>query len=454
MTTTPSRSAEAGAAARRPTGKNVRWGIAVLIGIGVLINYFDRSNLSVAQGTLSDDVGLSASQVGILLSSFGWSYLLFQIPMGILVDRIGVKWMQRLAAGVWFVATGLTALASGMGLILVARLILGAAEAPSLVAASKAVGYWFPVRERGTASATYEVAAKLSNVIAIPLIAVVVERWGWQAAFTVTAVLSLLFAIAFWIWYRDPQEKASLSTAEYDYIRAGGAQQPSGEQSLGVTGLRQFLTERKIWGLSIGFAAYNYSFYLFLTWIPGYLEKEMGMGVLESGAYAVVPWIVATITDLLIAGWLVDHLIKKGRDATKVRKTVLVVSMVFGLAVVGAAFSHTPGVAVLWITIALGGLAAVSPVCWSIPSLIAPTGAVGTVSSIMNCIGQVGAIVAPMITGFTVDATGSFAPAFIAAGVVLVVGIISFAYVLGSLDQIKLPSQPTPATEAVPDGRG
>lgn len=92
--------------------------------------------------------------------------------------------------------------------------------------------------------------------------------------------------------------------------------------------------------------------------------------------------------------------------------------------------------------------------CWSIPSLIAPTGAVGTVSSIMNCIGQVGAIVAPMITGFTVDATGSFAPAFIAAGVVLVVGIISFAYVLGSLDQIKLPSQPTPATEPVPDGRG
>ncbi|MBB4683455.1 MFS transporter [Amycolatopsis jiangsuensis] len=446
MTESPEQPVSA-PSSRRPVGKNMRWGIAVLIGVGILINYFDRSNLSVVEGPMSQDLGLSASQFGILLSSFGWSYLLFQIPMGALLDRIGVRWMQRVATLIWFVATALTALVSGMGLILFARLLLGAAEAPSLVAASKAVGYWFPVRERGLASASYEVAAKLSNVIALPLVAGATAIWGWQAGFLTTAILSLLYAAAFWLWYRDPQQKRSLSKQEYDYIVDGGAQQPGESAQPIVAGVGMFLRQRRIWGLSIGFAAYNYSFYLFLTWIPGYLEREMHMSVLKGGAYAVIPWIVATITDLVVAGWLVDRLIKKGYDPTKVRKTVLVVSMLFGLTVVGAAFTHSPGFAVLWITIAMGGLAAVSPVCWSIPSLIAPRGTVGTVGSIMNCIGQIGAITAPLITGFTVDASGAFATAFIIAGIILLIGIVSFVFVLGSLEQVTL-GQPAAAVNS------
>lgn len=424
----------------RPKGKNVRWGIAVLLGVGVLINYFDRSNLSVAEGPLSDEYGLSAGQMGILLSSFGWSYLLFQIPMGVLLDQIGVKWLQRVTTIIWGLATALTALVSGMGLILLSRLLLGAAEGPSLVSASKATGYWFPIQERGLASAAYEDAAKLSNVIAIPIVAGATTIWGWRAGFWVTAALSLLYAAAFWLWYRDPQEKESLSAEEYDYIVEGGAQSAGYAGQPITANLKFFLRQPKVWGLSIGFAAYNYSFYLFLTWLPGYLEHQMHMNVLKSGAYAIIPWIVATITDLVVAGWLVDRLIKKGKNPTRVRKTILVVSMLFGIAILGAAFADTPGVAIVWITIALGGLAAVSPICWSVPSLIAPKGTVGTVSAIMNCIGQIGAILAPLITGFTVQSSGSFAPAFIAAAVVLVLGILSFALVLGKIEPIVMPT--------------
>ena len=424
----------------RPRGRNVRWGIAVLLGVGVLVNYFDRSNLSVAEGPLSAELGLSPGQMGILLSSFGWSYLVFQIPLGALLDRIGVKWLQRVATIVWGVATALTAVVSGMGLIILLRLVLGAAEAPSLVSASKATGYWFPVRERGRASAAFEDAAKLSNVIALPIIAGATQVWGWRAGFVVTAILTMLYSAAFWRWYRDPQDKQSLSPEEHDYILAGGAQRP-GTAAGSVTGhLAFFLRQPKVWGLSLGFAAYNYSFYLFLTWLPGYLQHQMHMNVLKSGAYAVIPWIVATITDFVIAGWLVDRLINRGYDPTRVRKTTLIVSMAVGLAVLGAAFAHTPVVAIVWITIALGGLAAVSPICWSIPSLIAPQGTVGTVSAIMNCIGQIGAIVAPLVTGFTVGGTGSFAPAFIAAGIVLALGIISFAVVLGRIEPIAAPT--------------
>ncbi|HYW34573.1 MAG TPA: MFS transporter, partial [Balneolaceae bacterium] len=176
---------------------------------------------------------------------------------------------------------------------------------------------------------------------------------------------------------------------------------------------------------------------LFLTWLPGYLEDQMGMTVLQSGWYTVIPWLVATITDLVIGGWLVDYLIQKGYDPTKTRKAILITGMLLGLAVVGAAFTNDPNIAITWITIALAGLAFSAPVGWSIPSLIAPKGTVGMVGSIMNFVNNVMGILAPIVTGFLVGGTGSFAIAFLVAGVVLLIGILSYIFLLGEIEQIQ-----------------
>jgi len=416
---------------------NRRWGIALLIGVGIVINYFDRTNISVATKPMMDAFNLSAGEMGILLSSFAWSYALLQIPIGTLLDKIGVKWLVRLGTILWTIATFLTSIVSGMGLVILSRVLLGVAEAPAFPGASKATGYWFPLRERGLATSIFDAAAKFSNVIGVPIVAFAVTEWGWRGGFWVTGTLSFFYAIAYWIWYRDPDEDENLSQAEYEYIVEGGAQE-QGEAEKGVLeSLGYLLRSKKVWGLTIGFAAYGYSFYLFLTWLPGYLEDQMGMTVLQSGWYTVIPWLVATITDLVIGGWLVDYLIQKGYDPTKTRKAILITGMLLGLAVVGAAFTNDPNIAITWITIALAGLAFSAPVGWSIPSLIAPKGTVGMVGSIMNFVNNVMGILAPIVTGFLVGGTGSFAIAFLVAGVVLLIGILSYIFLLGEIEQIQ-----------------
>jgi MFS transporter, ACS family, D-galactonate transporter len=336
----------------------------------------------------------------------------------------------------WSAATALTALASGFGGILAARVLLGIAEAPAFPGNSKATGYWFPRAERALATAIFDAAAKFSNVIGAPLVALAVIHFGWRGAFWATAALSFFYFIAFWLFYRDPSADTHLSTAERAYIQAGGATQ-EGVAAIGAGAMLGYLlANRKVWGLTIGFAAYGYSFYLFLTWLPGYLVREMHMSLLSSAGYTTIPWIVATITDLLVGGWLIDHLIKQGRDETRVRKAVLVIGMLVGLAVFGAVFTTDLTWAILWISIALGGLAAAAPVGWSIPSLIAPKGGTGTIGGIMNFVNNLMGVVAPVTTGYVVGMTGSFSGAFLIAGAVLLIGIFSYIVLLGRIEPI------------------
>ena len=253
-------------------------------------------------------------------------------------------------------------------------MLLGVAEAPAFPANSKATGYWFPRGERATATAIFDAAAKFSNVIGVPLVAVAVVTFGWRWGFGLTAILSFVYFLAYWFIYRDPSADPKLSREEHDYIRKGGAT-PEGESEASPIGMLGYLLRnRKVWGLTIGFAAYGYSFYLFLTWLPGYLVSEMHMSIIKSAGYAAIPWLFATISDLVVGGWLIDHLLAKGYDDTKTRKTVLVGGMILGLAVFGATMTTSPVWAIVWITIALSGLAAAAPVGWSIPSLIAPEG--------------------------------------------------------------------------------
>ena len=413
-----------------------RWWIGILLGSGILVNYFDRINLSVAGPQLQQAFNLDAAQLGWLFSAFFWSYALLQIPTGLILDRFGVTPVGRIGAGLWWVATGLTALAGGFGGLLVARVLLGVAEGPAFPGNAKATGYWFPRQERAMATAIFDAAAKFSNVIGAPLVAVSVVAFGWRGAFWATAALSFIYFVAFWVFYRDPSADTHLSPAEREYIRAGGATPEGAPSQPAGAMLGRLLGNRKVWGLTIGFAAYGYSFYLFLTWLPGYLVREMHMSLIHSAGYTAIPWVVATITDLAVGGWLIDHLIRAGHDETRVRKSVLVIGMLFGLAVFGAVFTANPLWAIFWISVALGGLAAAAPVGWSIPSLIAPRGGTGTIGGIMNFVNNLMGIAAPVVTGYIVGATGSFSAAFLVAGIVLLLGILSFVVLLGAIEPI------------------
>lgn len=416
-----------------------RWIIGVLLGAGVLVNYIDRINLSVAAPQLQKEFNLSPEELGLLFSAFFWSYSLLQVPGGLVLDRFGVMKVGRWGAFLWAVASTITAISSGFGGIFAARVLLGVAEAPAFPASQKATGYWFPTNERSRSTAIFDSAAKFSNVIGVPLVAFAIVNLGWRWGFGITAVLSLGFFIAYWLIYRDPSEDKRLTKTEYDYIRAGGAT-PEGVAKSGQGAMLGYLLRnRKVWGLTIGFSAYGYSFYLFLTWLPGYLVQTLHMNIMQSAGYATIPWMFASLSDLFIGGFLVDHLIAKGHDETKVRKSVLVLGMLLGLAVFGAVGTTDPVWAITWITIALTGLAAAAPVGSSIVSLIAPRGGTGTIGGIVNFTNNLMGIAAPVITGFVVGLTHSFAGAFLIAGVVLLVGIFSYVVILGRIEPVPEP---------------
>ncbi|MFB9156394.1 MFS transporter [Chromobacterium violaceum] len=416
-----------------------RWRIGWLLGIGILVNYFDRISLSVAAPQLQQEFGLSNGELGLLFSAFFWSYALLQIPTGVILDRFGTTRIGRLGALLWGVAATLTACAGGFAGIFAARMLLGVAEAPGFPVSSKATGYWFPRRERAMATAIFDAAAKFSNVIGVPLVALAVVHLGWRWGFGVSAILSVLYFIAFYLIYRDPSADTKLSEAERQYIVQGGAAEEGVSQQGSMAMLGYLLRQRKVWGLSIGFAAYGYVFYLFLTWLPGYLVQSMHMDILKSAWFSAIPWMFATLSDLFVGGWLIDKLIERGYDETKVRKAVLLCGMTMGMAVFGATTTTDPYVAIVWITIALSGLAAAAPVGWSLPSLIAPRGGTGTVGGIMNFANNMMGAVAPIVTGFIVGATHSFANAFLVAGFMLVIGILAFVFLLGKIEPLPEP---------------
>lgn len=423
---------------------HLRWWIGGLLGTGVLINYFDRISISVAGPQLEHTFALTPLQTGLLFSAFFWSYALMQIPAGLLLDRWGVTRIGRWSAFLWSAATAITACAAGFRGIFLGRMLLGIAEAPSFPASAKATGYWFPRSERALSTALYDVGAKFSNVIGVPLVALAVVGLGWRWGFGVVAALSFAYFLLFCRMYRDPSRHPRLTRAEREYIAVGGGGL-EGAPAEGTSGMLLYLlSRRKVWGLFIGFAAYGYSFYLFLTWLPEFLVHNLHRSILASASWAAIPWACASVSDLLVSGWLIDHLIRKGHDETRVRKTVLVTCMCIGTAVLGATTTTRPFVALAWISLALSGIGAVGAVVWSLPSLIAPKGGAGTVGGIMNFANNMMGVVAPIVTGYVVGRYHSFTVTFLIAGSVLLAGIAAYIFLLGRIEALPEPLRAAP----------
>jgi ACS family D-galactonate transporter-like MFS transporter len=434
MPVTKAKSSEANFVQRR------RWGIACLLGFGILVNYFDRVNLSVSQDALHAAFGISTVTFGYLLSAYSWSYAALQLPSGLILDRFGVKLVGRISTLLWSVASFGAAISSGLTGFLGARLLLGVGEAPTFPANAKAVGYWFPAEERSLATAIFDSMAKFSSAIGVPAIGLVMLRFGWRWSFAATGIISFFYFLLFYLYYRNPSEDVQLSGREREFIREGGAQPEDRASAAKGAPLGYLLSQKKVWGLVLGFAAYNYTFYLLLTWLPSYLSSAHHIDLFHSAMYTSVPWLFATFTDILVGGWLVDKLIQRGSDSSFVRRAILIGGTAFGLGVFGAAYAQTTVGAIVWISLSIGGLSAASPVGWSIPSLIAPRESVGTLGGILNFGNQLSAIAAPIVTGYVAQTTHSFFWAFGVAAIFLGVGIAGYVFLLGRIETIAEPA--------------
>jgi MFS family permease len=417
-----------------------RWRIAVLLGIGVLVNFFDRVNISVAYDALRTNWGITAVTFGYLASAYNWTYAILQIPIGIMLDRFGVRRIGRVATLLWSMASFASGLATGIYSFFAARLLLGVGEAPTFPANAKAVGYWFPERERSFATSINDAAAKFASAIGVPILGLLVISFGWRWSFIFTGFVSFLYFLLFWGVYSDPSEDPRLSPAERRLMTEGNAQ-PESATARHAHGapLLYLLRQPQVIGATVGFAAYNYVFYLVLIWLPSYLSMSLHVDLLHSALDTSIPWLVATFTDLAIGGWMVDALVRRGARPWLVRQAVLVGGLAFGMGIYGARFAHTPTVAVAWMSICMAGLGAMAPVGWSIPSFIAPRESVGRVGGIMNFVTQIAAISAPVITGYFARAH-NFGGSFALAAVVLAIGIAGYVLGLGKLRVIPEPA--------------
>ncbi len=355
--------------------------------------------------------------------------------MGVLLDKFGVRRVGRASTLVWSIASFGAAATPNLAGFFGARLLLGIGEAPTFPANAKAIGRWFPPKERSFATAIFDAAAKFASAIGVPAIGVLLLWIGWRWSFAVTGLASLIYFLLFWWIYRDPEEDPELSDIERSYI-AAEEQTSALEPAVEPPSLGYLLRQRKVLGLALGFGAYNYVFYLLLTWLPSYLAATLHIDLFHSFLYTGAPWLFATVMDLFIGGWLVDALIQRGWDANRIRKIVLVGGTAFGLGIVGAAHAHSTAQALFWISISIGGLSAAAPVGWSIPSLIAPPSGVGKVGGIVNFSNQISGIAAPIITGYLVEARHSFVWAFGVSAIYLVIGIAGYIFLLGRIEQV------------------
>jgi MFS transporter, ACS family, D-galactonate transporter len=415
-----------------------RWRIAFLLAVGVLVNYFDRVNLSVAHAALITTFAISNITFGYLSAAYNWTYALCQLPVGVVLDKFGVRRVGRISSFLWSVASFAAAITPNLGGFFAARLLLGIGEAPTFPSNAKAIGYWFPAKERSSATSIFDGSAKFASAIGVPLIGMLLLKVGWRWSFAATGLISFLYFLLFCYVYRDPVDDPGLTEQERDYILERDAAEPILPAETASFGY--LIRQPKVIGMTLGFGAYNYVFYLLLTWLPSYLSQALHIDLLHSFLYTGFPWLFGTACELVVGGWLVDHLLQRGWNASSVQRAVLIGGTTMGLGIIGAAYAQTATSALIWISISLGGLSSAAAVGWSVPSLIGPRGSVGTLAGIMNFSSQVSGILAPIVTGYLVSARHSFGWAFGVSAIYLCIGISAYIFMLGRIERI--PSQP------------
>ncbi|MFD1484767.1 MFS transporter [Lacticaseibacillus baoqingensis] len=416
---------------------NVRWKIGILMWLAISINYLDRANLSAASGDIMKALNINNAEMGIVMSAFFWSYMVFQIPSGWLADKVGHRISMALAVGWWSISTALTGLAHGFGSLIGLRMLLGVGEAGAAPSNSGIAARWFPDRERGRISAFYDTGTKVGTAIAMPLIVWIISHWGWQASFAASGTLGIVWVLI-WIWYyNDPEKQKYVSKEELHYIRSGQKKQDGLDKEQPMKWY-QLLKFRNVWAICFGFFALNYSIFFFITWFPNYLEQERGMAAMSMGFTAMIPPLAGIVGEL-IGGWVTDYLyFTRGKSITFSRKFNLVLGMLVGTVILFAGLTKSTAISVALLSLSYAGLAFAAPALWSIPGDMAPKNMSSTLGGIENTASNIGGVLSPIITGFVVSATGSFVSALIVSGLVTLLGAIAFAFWLGKIEPLTL----------------
>ena len=273
--------------------------IFVLMFFLATINYVDRVVLSVSATPIAKEFDISPVQLGYLFSSFLWLYVICLVPMGMIVDRFGTRAVNAAGIGLWSIATALTGFAPGFGTLIASRVLMGVGESTTYPAAGRVIREWIPMRERALFAAIFNSGAYFGPAVGGLVLTWLVATAGWRTAFFVCAAIGFVWLAAWLMWFRQPEQAGWLSSEERAMIlrERGGSAAQAAAPSLGIGRL---LASTSMLGLMLTQGCAVYTQYLFLTWLPNYLQAERGMSMLKSGALMALPFLGAVVLTALI----------------------------------------------------------------------------------------------------------------------------------------------------------
>jgi MFS transporter, ACS family, D-galactonate transporter len=404
--------------------QNSRMNLVVfLLGLSVLINYIDRSNLSIAAPLLKDELGMTGTKLGTLLSAFFYTYGLLQIPAGWLVDRFDVKWVFALGFLVWSASTAVTGLLHGFAALLLARIVLGVGESIAFPSCGKIIGTYFQESRRGFANSIVMTGLALGPALGIWIGGNVIGRFGWRPFFVALGLIGLLWLVPWWLWM--PRRTGQSSRID----------------SRGHSGILAILRQRSAWGTCLCLFSFNYSSYLLVTWLPFYLTRERGLSMREM---ARVGGLVYLLYAAACAGFgkLSDQWVSAGASPSAVRKTLATAGYA-GMGLFLAITAVLPSPAFLW-TLALTGIFLGIATCniWAMSQTLAGPKMVGRWIGVQNFVGNFAGAVAPWLTGFLLDRTGHFFWAFFITAAVAWIGALSWIFIVGPIEEVEWRAKP------------
>jgi MFS family permease len=400
-----------------------------LLLVSGVINYVDRATLAVGLPLIRRDLGISIAHSGVLLSAFLLAYAICQLPAGAAVDRFGARLLLSVGLALWSFAQILGGLVSSFWQFIGVRGLLGLGESPQFPSCARVVADWFGQRDRGLATGIWNCSSSLGTAIAAPLLTILMIHLGWRWMFIAMGLAGLLVAFAFYSLHRDPRQ-LRLSAAELEYLSSSESE----PQPAALRDWRRLFSFSTTWGMICGFFGIVYMSWLYYAWLPQYLEIQWHLSIARTGWIAAIPFTCGVVGSLT-GGRVCDILARRGFSAINSCKIPIVCAL-FGivLCTVLAAYSSSSSMAVVYISLSLFMINGSSTAAWAMATVAAPKNYAASLGSIQNFGGYFGGTLAPVVTGYMVQATASFQSALLfAAGVALLAGVGHLIFAKGPI---------------------
>ncbi len=414
-----------------------KWGVVGLCFGALAMSSVVRISLGIAAPTLMKEFDISPVTMGYVLSGWNWAYTACQLIIGPVVDRFGSWIVLGLGAGVWSLSTIALPLATTALALFLFRTVFGIGHSMLIPAQASTISKWFRSEQRSTALGFAFSGSQVGSAVGAAVCALLLVSFGWRSVFYWIGAANLLFAIIWILFHPDkkigPQAKLGPEgeTETVERVPIFALLFGTRGNSLGVR-LRNC---RSAWGLAFGQMGYLYAYHVFISWIPSYLIMERNMSIQLTGIAASLPFVMG-MAGTIGGGWLGDHLIRRGLNHTTARKTVVGIGMMVAMVmVIAAAYTPQTWLAVALLTLCMGSMRATTGSANAMPLDLAPSTSVASLVSIQNFGGNVGGLMAPIVTGYIFAATGSFTGALVTAGAVMMFGAVSYVFIVGKLPE-------------------